>query len=67
MFEVLTYPPVIRGFILLAISGFTYPLSGVFILRMNILPIRYLLMHGVLLGGAIGLAFSWTFLLQDLL
>ena len=59
MFEVLTYPPVIRGFILLAISGFTYPLSGVFILRMNILPIRYLLMHGVLLGGAIGLAFSW--------
>ncbi len=25
---------------------------------MNILPIRYLLMHGVLLGGALGLAFS---------
>ena len=58
MLEVLTYPPVIRGFILLVISGFTFPLSGIFILRMNILPIRYLLMHGVLLGGAVGLAFS---------
>ena len=38
------------------VSGFTFPLGGVFVLRMNILPFRYLLMHGVLLGGAIGLA-----------
>ena len=56
MLDLLTYPPVLRGFLLLMISGFTFPLGGVFILRMNILPIRYLLMHGVLLGGAIGLA-----------
>lgn len=47
-----------RGLVLLLISGFTFPLGGVFILRMNILPIRYLLMHGVLLGGALGLAFG---------
>jgi zinc transport system permease protein len=53
-------PPVIRGFILLVISGFTFPLSGIFILRMNILPIRYLLMHGVILGGALALALSWN-------
>ena len=58
MLEILTYPPVFRGFILLLVSGFTFPLSGTFILRMNILPIRYLLMHGVLLGGALGLSFS---------
>ncbi|MDX9802331.1 MAG: iron chelate uptake ABC transporter family permease subunit [Spirochaetia bacterium] len=58
--EVLGYPPVIRAFVLLVISGFTFPLSGIFILRMNILPIRYLLMHGVLLGGALGLAFGWN-------
>ena len=56
MLDLLTYPPVLRGLILLAVSGFTFPLGGVFILRMNILPLRYLLMHGVLLGGAIGLA-----------
>lgn len=52
----ITYPPVLRGLILLVISGFTFPLGGVFILRMNALPLRYLLMHGVLLGGALGLA-----------
>ena len=58
MLELITYPPVLRGLILLLISGFTFPLGGVFILRMNILPLRYLLMHGVLLGGALGLALN---------
>lgn len=56
MGELLSYPPVFRGLVLLCISGFTFPLAGVCILRMNLLPLRYLLMHGVLLGGAIGLA-----------
>ena len=56
MLELISYPPVYRGLILLLVSGFCFPLGGVFVLRMNILPIRYLLMHGVLLGGAIGLA-----------
>ena len=56
----MTYTPVLRGSILLLITGFTFPLGGVFILRMNILPIRYLLMHGVLLGGALALAFGWS-------
>ena len=60
MIEVLLYPPVLRALILLAVSGFTFPLSGIFILRMNILPLRYLLMHGVLLGGALALAMGWN-------
>ena len=60
MLELLSYPPVLRGLLLLLISGCTFPLGGVFILRMNILPIRYLLMHGVLLGGALGLALGWN-------
>lgn len=51
----LSYPPILRGLILLIISGAAFPLSGVFILRMNLLPIRFLMMHGVLLGGALGL------------
>lgn len=59
MLELLSYPPILRGLVLILISGFTLPLSGVFILRMNLLPIRYLLMHGVLLGGALALAFGW--------
>jgi len=53
--ELLRYPPIARGLILILVSGFTFPLCGVFILRLNLLPIRYLLMHGVLLGGAIAL------------
>ena len=59
MIELLAYPPVLRGLILVAISGFTLPLSGVFILRMNLLPIRFLMIHGVFLGGALGLALGW--------
>nr|WP_246434128.1 iron chelate uptake ABC transporter family permease subunit [Spirochaeta isovalerica] len=56
----LSYPPIYRGLMLLVFSGFTFPLAGVFVLRMNLLPIRYLLMHGVLLGGALGLALRWN-------
>jgi len=59
MLEILAYPPVLRGFILLCIAGLTFPLGGVFILRMNLLPLRFLMMHGVLLGGALGLALGW--------
>ena len=66
MLELLTYPPVLRGLILLGISGFTFPLSGIFILRMNLLPIRFLMMHGVLLGGALGLALGWNLSLSSL-
>lgn len=58
MLDLLSYPPIFRGLILIIISGFTFPLGGVLILRLNLLPIRYLLMHGVLLGGAISLSFS---------
>ncbi|MBN2657965.1 MAG: metal ABC transporter permease [Spirochaetales bacterium] len=60
MLELLSYPPIYRGLILLLLTGFTFPLAGVFVLRMNLLPIRYLLMHGVLLGGALGLALRWN-------
>lgn len=57
MAELLGYPPVLRGFLLIIIAGFTFPMAGVFILRLNLLPLRFMLMHGVLLGGALGLGF----------
>lgn len=56
MFEFLSYPPVLRGFVALLIAGFTFPITGVYILRKNLLPLRFMLMHGALLGGAIALA-----------
>lgn len=58
MLEFFSYPPVLRGFVLLMTAGVSFPLCGVFILRLNLLPIRFLLMHGVLLGGAISLALN---------
>lgn len=60
MLELLTYPPVLKGFALLCITGLFYPLAGVYIVRMNLLPVRFLLMHGVLLGGAFAVALNWN-------
>lgn len=50
--------PILRGFIAMMISGISFPLCGVMVLRMNLIPLRYMLMHGVILGGAISLAMS---------
>lgn len=50
--------PVLRGFVAMAISGTFFPLCGLMILRMDLVPLRYMLMHGVILGGAISLALS---------
>lgn len=50
--------PVLRGFIAIIISGASFPLCGVMVLRLNLIPIRYMLMHGVILGGALSLAAS---------
>jgi len=50
--------PVFRGFIAMIISGMSFPLCGVMVLRLNLIPLRYMLMHGVILGGALSLAMS---------
>lgn len=50
--------PIFYGFIAMIISGSTFPLCGVMVLRLNLFTMRYMLMHGVILGGAISLAFS---------
>ena len=51
-------PPVFRGGIALIVSGACFPLCGVMVLRLQLVPLRYMLMHGVILGGALALAFS---------
>ena len=71
MVDILTYPPVLRGFLVLLIAGATFPVTGVYLLRMNLLPLRFMLMHGAILGGAIALSFEfnpfWTTILVNLL
>ena len=58
MLELLLLPPIFKGFIAMVAAGLSFPLTGVMVVRMNLLPLRYTLMHGLILGGAISLALS---------
>lgn len=58
MVELFTYKPILQGFIVLILTGFAFPITGVYLLRMNLLPLRFMLMHGAILGGAISLALT---------
>jgi len=60
MLELLSLPPIIKGFILLVVTGISFPITGVYLLRLNLLPLRFMLMHGAILGGAVALAFQWN-------
>ena len=60
MLELLSLTPIIKGLILLIIAGISFPITGVYLLRLNLLPLRFMLMHGAILGGAIALAFQWS-------
>lgn len=66
MMELLLFPPVFRGFLALIAAGACFPLTGIFILRLNLLSLRFMLMHGVMLAGAVALAFSYDPLLTAL-
>ena len=54
--EFLSLPPVRRALIAVLVSGVAFPLSGVLVLEMNLITLRFALMHGALLGGAIAVA-----------
>lgn len=58
MMDLLLFPPVLRGFLSLLAAGLCFPVTGVFILRLNLLNLRFMLMHGVMLAGAIALSAS---------
>ncbi len=54
----LSLPPIFRGLLAMVMAGVVFPATGVMVLRMGLVPMRYMLMHGVILGGAIALALS---------
>ena len=60
MLELLSLPPILKGLILLVVAGIAFPITGVYLLRLNLLLLRFMLMHGAILGGAIGLAFHFN-------
>lgn len=71
MLEMLSYPPILKGLIVLLFAGFAFPVTGVYLLRLNLLPLRFMLMHGAILGGAIALAIQfnpfWTTIIINLM
>ena len=60
MLELLSLTPIQKGLILLVIAGVSFPITGVYLLRLNLLPLRFMLMHGAILGGALALSFQWS-------
>jgi len=60
MLDLLSLPPILKGLILLIIAGIAFPVTGVYLLRLNLLLLRFMLMHGAILGGAVALAFHWN-------
>lgn len=54
----LSLPPILRGLAAMTMAGVVFPATGVMVLRMGLVPMRYMLMHGVILGGALALALS---------
>ena len=57
-FLLFTFAPVLRGLFALVLGGTFFPLCGVMVLKMNLIPLRYMLMHGVILGSALALALN---------
>ncbi len=55
LLEALSLTPILRGCLVLVFAGLIFPVSGVFIVRLNLVPLRFTLMHGSLLGGIIAL------------
>jgi len=58
--EMLSLTPILKGLILLVVAGIAFPITGVYLLRLNLLLMRFMLMHGAILGGAVALAFHWS-------
>lgn len=52
----LTLRPILFGLVGMVLSGVSFPLAGVVIVRNNLIPMRYMLMHGVILGGIFSIA-----------
>ena len=62
LIDMLGYPPIARGFVLILAAGAVLPIIGVFVVRLNLITLRFMLMHGTLLGGAAALAIGFSVL-----
>jgi zinc transport system permease protein len=53
--EALGFPFMQRALLAVLFAGIAFPMIGVFIISLNLIPLRFAMMHIALLGGAIGL------------
>ena len=65
--QILNFPFMQHALIAILFAGITFPMIGVFILSLNLIPLRFAMMHVALLGGAIGLFLKVDPLLLGLL
>jgi len=66
-FEYFSLKPILRAFLAFIISGASFPVVGVFIVTMDLIPLRFALMHGALLGGVIGIILNFNNIIFPLL
>jgi zinc transport system permease protein len=66
-FETFRYPFMQHALIGVVFAGIAFPLIGVFITSLNLVPLRFAMMHMALLGGAAGLFLNIDPLLLSLL
>ncbi len=55
LLEILSFPFMQHALIGILFAGIAFPLIGVFIISLNLIPLRFAMMHVALLGGGIGL------------
>ncbi|WP_010254474.1 metal ABC transporter permease [Treponema primitia] len=60
MGELLAMPFFSRGLIALCATGIAFPVLGIFILNLELIPARFAVMHAALLGGAIALILGFN-------
>ena len=65
--QILSFPFMQHALIAILFAGIAFPIIGVFVLSLNLIPLRFALMHVALLGGAIGLFLKVDPLLLGLL
>jgi zinc transport system permease protein len=65
--QALTYPFMQHAVIAILFAGIAFPMIGVSVIFLNLIPLRFAMMHIALLGGAIGLFLRVDPLLTGLL
>jgi hypothetical protein len=65
--QTLTYPFMQHAVIAIFFAGITFPMIGVSVISLNLIPLRFAMMHIALLGGAVGLFLKVDPLLMGLL